>query len=152
MAYQTYAMALSPTYKNQAHYFFTFVGTQPDKMAEAISVMNDLVEDMPFNAELVEQARINTTKVLQANRLPLSNTYWRYHAIKNQGWKDEPLKQVLAFNENADHQALIDYHEKYIKGRKSTWLILGDRKMIDKSVLRKLGKLTELSVEDVLGY
>jgi predicted Zn-dependent peptidase len=152
MAYQTYAMALSPTYKNLAHYFFTFVGTQPDKMAEAISVMNDLVEDMPLNAELVEQARINTTKVLQANRLPLSNTYWRYHAIKNQGWKDEPLKQVLAFNENADHQALIDYHEKYIKGRKSTWLILGDRKMIDKAVLRKLGKLTELSVEDVLGY
>ncbi len=152
MAYQTYAMTASPVYKNQAHYFYTFVGTQPDKMAEAIAVMSQLVEHMPFNPELVEQARINTIKVLQANRLPLANTWWRYHAIKNQGWKTEPLMQVLHFTQTAKPESLLAYHQKYIKGRKATLVVLGDRNHVDMKSLRKVGKVVTLSIEDVLGY
>jgi predicted Zn-dependent peptidase len=152
MAYQTYAMTQSPGYKDKAHYFFTFVGTQPDKMAEAISVMNHLVEDMPVNTELIEQARQNTIKVLNANRLSRKNAYWRRESIQAAGWKEEPLKEVLDFTKTADQKSLEEFHQKYIKGRKSTWVIMGDRDRLDMKALRKIGQVQELTIEQVLGY
>jgi predicted Zn-dependent peptidase len=152
MAYQTYAMSAAPLHKKCAHYFYTFVGTQPDKMAEALTVMSNLVENMPINADLIEQARQNTIKVLNANRMPLSSAYWRRTANEQAGWKDEPLKNVLEYTKQASQADLVAYHETYIKGRKSTWLILGDRKTIDFKSLRKIGKVQELKIEDVLGY
>jgi predicted Zn-dependent peptidase len=152
MAYQTYAVAQSPGRRDKAHYFYTFVGTQPDKMAEAISVMTGLVENMPVNADLIEQARQNTIKVLNANRLPQRNAFWRNRTVQDAGWKSEPLKAVLDFTKEAGQRELEAYHAKYIKGRKYTWVIMGDKANIDFKVLRQLGKVHELSVEDVLGY
>ena len=152
MAYQTYAMAASPGYPDKAHYFYTFVGTQPDKMDEAIQVMSDLVENMPVNVELIEQAKQNSIKVLNANRMPLSSAFWRRDAIHTAGWKEEPLKLVLDHIKQAKQVDLETYHKKYIRGRKSTWLILGDRANVDFKALRKLGKVQELSIEEVLGY
>jgi predicted Zn-dependent peptidase len=152
MAYQTYAINQTPALKDEAHYFYTFVGTQPDKMQAALEVMSDLVENMPFNPELVEQARQNSLKVLQANRLPLSSYFWRKNNLEHQGWKDEPLREVLDHLTNADVEALRAFHIKYIKNRKSTWLVLGDRSQLDFKVLRKIGRVRELSIDEVLGY
>jgi predicted Zn-dependent peptidase len=152
MAYQTYAMTQSPGYKDRSHYFFTFVGTQPDKMGEAINVMSNLVENMPVNTELIEQARQNTIKVLNANRLARKNVFWRHESLQAAGWKEEPLKQVLEFTASADQSALEAFHQKYIKNRKSTWVIMGDRTRLDMKALRKIGKVQELSIEEVLGY
>jgi hypothetical protein len=39
-----------------------------------------------------------------------------------------------------------------VKGRQFTWLVLGERERIDFTYLKKIGKVVELTLEDVFGY
>ena len=46
----------------------------------------------------------------------------------------------------------MNYQRHHIKGRHYTWLVLGERSSLDFKYLRKIGKVVELSLEDVFGY
>jgi septin family protein len=46
---------------------------------------------------------------------------------------------------------LIRFHHERVRGRKYTWLVLGDRNNLDFEYLRKIGKVTELKPEEIFG-
>ena len=46
-------------------------------------------------------------------------------------------------------QDVIDYQNKWIKGRTYTYCILGDKKELDINALKKVGPVIELKQEDI---
>jgi hypothetical protein len=52
---------------------------------------------------------------------------------------------------NATPEDLIRFHDERVKGRKYTWLVLGDRNNLDFGYLGKIGKVTELKPEEIFG-
>jgi len=43
------------------------------------------------------------------------------------------------------------FQEKHVKGRKYTYLVLGSKDKVDMNYLRSIGKVTELSLDEVFG-
>ena len=46
---------------------------------------------------------------------------------------------------------LVRFHDERVRGRKYTWLVLGDRNNLDFEFLKKIGKVTELKLEEIFG-
>ena len=152
LAYAAYAYSGNPNRKNRAHFLQAYVGTQPDKLQEAVEAFQLIMEDMPISEEQIENARKGVLKQIAASRITHSDLFWTRRANKLRGYKDDIRKEVFERLKDADQNALIEYHDQYIRGRNYNWMVLGDRDRIDFRYLRSIGKVEELSLETIFGY
>ncbi|MCB0527653.1 MAG: insulinase family protein [Saprospiraceae bacterium] len=153
LAYSAYAYAANPGRKNRAHFLQAYVGTQPDKLFEAIGAFNTILENMPVSLSQMEHARQSVLKQIAAGRITKADLYWTWRANRDKGFPNRDLREeVYHMLENAEAADLIHYQQRHIKGRHYTWLVLGDRARIDFKHLKKIGNVRELTLEEVFGY
>jgi predicted Zn-dependent peptidase len=152
LAYSTYAYAGVPGKKNNAHFLQSYVGTQPDKLREATEAFQAILEDMPVSAPQMEQARLSVVKQIAADRIAPDELYWTWRSNRDKGFDEDLRKRIFEHTQQATNDDLIAFQKKYIKGRKYTWLVLGERERIDFKYLKKIGKVEELTLEEVFGY
>ncbi|MBV6443403.1 MAG: hypothetical protein EPGJADBJ_05143 [Saprospiraceae bacterium] len=153
LAYSAYAFAANPPRKNRAHWLQAYVGTQPDKLREAVDAFEAILENMPVSLPQMENARQSVLKQIAAGRIKKADVYWTWRANRDKGFPNRDLRaDVYHKLEHADAADLIHYQQRHVKGRRYTWLVLGDRQHIDFKYLRKIGKVKELTLEDVFGY
>ncbi len=153
LAYSAYVHAGSPSKKNKAHWLQGYVGTQPDKLREAVDAFQAILEDMPVSLPQMEHARQGVLKQISAGRISPSELYWAWRSSRDKGFANRDLREDIYRNiEKANASDLMDFQKKHVKGRHYTWLVLGERDRIDFKYLRKIGKVVELSLEEVFGY
>lgn len=153
LAYSAYAYAANPAKKNKPHFLQAYVGTQPDKLREAIEAFEAILEDMPVSLSQIENARQSVLKQIAAGRITKADIYWTWRANLHKGFKNRDLRaDIYQTLERANATDLIHYQQQHVKGRHYTWMVLGDRKHIDFKYLRKIGKVQELTLEEIFGY
>jgi len=141
----------SPTKAEQAHYLRAYVGTQADKMPDAIKAMNEIVEDMPVSETQIAQAIESIEKKIETSRITKDGIYWNYRLTKDRGFERDLRKDVYDRMKIATPADLKAFHQKYVKGRKYTYLVLGSKNSVNMDYLRSIGKVTELSLDEVFG-
>ncbi|MCE2823717.1 MAG: insulinase family protein [Saprospiraceae bacterium] len=152
LAYSAYAHAGSPNRKNRAHWLQAYVGTQPDKLREAIEAFQTIMEDMPVSLAQMETARQSVLKQIAASRIIRSDIFWTWRANRDRGFSSRDLrKDIYEAMLQATPEDLIRFHDERVRGRKYTWLVLGDRNNLDFGYLKKIGKVTELKLEEIFG-
>ncbi|HND88145.1 MAG TPA: insulinase family protein [Saprospiraceae bacterium] len=153
LAYSAYTSALSPGRKDKPHYLQAYVGTQPDKLREAVEAFQHILEDMPVSDSQIENARQSVLKQIAAGRIPSNTLYWTWRNNRYRGYPKRDLRaDIYAHMEQAQTEDLLRYQREHIKGRRYTWLVLGDRQNIDFQYLRRIGRVEELTLEEVFGY
>jgi len=153
LAYSAYVHAGSPTKKNKAHWLQGYVGTQPDKLRDAVEAFQAILEQMPVSLPQIEHARQGVLKQIAAGRISQSELYWAWRGSRDKGYANRDLREdIYTTIEKAEASDLINFQRKHVKGRHYTWLVLGERERIDFKYLRKIGKVVELSMEEVFGY
>ena len=152
LAYSANALYLSPAKAEEAHYLRTYVGTQADKMPDAIGAMQEIVENMPVSEGHIGQAAQSIQKKIETSRVTKDSIYWSYLATKKRGYEHDLRKDVYDKMKIATPDDLLAFHEKYVRGRNYTFLVLGSRESVDMGYLRSIGKVTELSVDEVFGW
>ncbi len=153
LAYSAYTYAANPARKNRAHFLQAYVGTQPDKLHEAVEAFQAILENMPVSPTQIENARQSVLKQIAATRITKADLYWTWRANRERGFPNRDLRHdIYRTLEQADAADLIRYHQKHIKGRNYTWLVLGERQRVDFKYLRKIGQVQELSLEEIFGY
>ena len=130
---------------NRSHFFQAFLGTQPDKLEEAISSLHGIIEDMPYDEGMIENARQSVIQRIQTQRISGSRIYWNRRANVRRGYNRDLRKDLYDFAQKMSPADLIPFHRDFIKGRKYAYLILGDRERMDFDLLQKLGPVTELT-------
>jgi len=152
LAYSAYAYSANPSLRKRAHYLQAYVGTQPDKLHDAVQAFQTIMEDMPVSLPQMEHARQSVLKQLAAGRINRSDIYWTWRANLDRGYRHDLRQDVYQTLQQAKPEDLLLYHARHIKGRRYRWMVLGDRNRIDFNYLKTLGKVTELSLDDVFGY
>lgn len=153
LAYSAYVHAGSPNKKSKAHWLQGYVGTQPDKLKDAVDAFQAILEEMPVSLPQMEHARQGVLKQIAAGRITQSELYWAWRGSRDKGYANRDLRQdIYKTIEVAKASDLIQFQQTYIKNRHYTWLVLGERERIDFKFLKKIGPVTELSLEDVFGY
>jgi len=152
LAYSTYAFYSSPLRADKAHRLRAFVGTQPDKMQEAITALSQILEDMPVVPELIDQARLSIQKRIATERVRPDSIFWEMRRSHDRGFHRDLRKDMYERMSSIRPQELVDFQQQRVKGRPYTLLVLGDRNRIDFDFLHQQGKVEELSLEQIFGY
>lgn len=152
LAYSTFAMYTSPAKKDQAHYLNAFVGTQPDKITDALTALLDIIENMPVSEIQIEHARQSILKRMESEWLPPSRVYWEYRSMLDKGYSHDLNKDLYEKMKVISADDLKTFHQQKVKGRAFTILVMGDRANVDMNYLQSLGKVQELSLEEVFGF
>jgi predicted Zn-dependent peptidase len=147
MAYTAYGVDAKPVLPGKDCYFYGYVGTQSDKVVDAISTYMDILTNMPVDGKNIEALRAMLRQSGQTNKPSMRSKASAFEYWQRLGYKEDPAK----VNADAIDALTIDdiakFYEQNIKGKPVTIILMGDKKKIDlKAIEKKIGcKVTTLS-------
>lgn len=153
LAYSAYAYVSSPSKADESHYVNAYVGTQNNKLGQAADAMMDLMNKIPDGTEAqFEESRISSLKKIESDRSIKQSIYWKFRSLEDRGLNYDISKKVYEDLGSMNLDQMTEYFNENVAGRKYVYCVIGKKADIDMSVLKKLGTLKELTLEEVFGY
>ena len=148
MAYTAYGQDVTARLPNNDCYFIGYVGTQSDKVVDAVKVYMDLLTNMPVDSTGIENIRVALRQSAQTAKPSMrykANAFWYWKLI---GYNDDPARVNADKINNLTFKQIEDFYKVNIQGQPVTIVLMGDPKKIDlKAIEKELGcKATKLSV------
>lgn len=145
MAYTALGRMSIPPIQNKNTYFIGYVGTQSDKVVDAVDLYMSLLQDMPLYPERIE----NIKTYLKQTALTATPTFrskaQRFDNWKKLGYNDDPAKVNMSKIDSLTFEDIVQFYEQKVKGKPITIGILGDTKQFDVKALEKYGKVERVS-------
>ncbi len=152
LAYSAYSAYRQAQEKGKSDYVMAYVGTQANKLPQAVDAMLEIMTDMPEAQEQFEQAKEATLKQIAANRVTKSNIFWTYEGLKKRGISEDMRQQMYNEIKDMTMEDLRNYFNKNIKGEQYNVMVIGNKKDIDFEALRQLGKVQEMDIDELFNY
>ncbi len=152
LAYATFSSYSTPQKKEDSYYVIGYIGTQADKLPEAMNGMLSILNDMPESEITFDAAKNSLLNQLKTTRTTKASILFDYLAAKKRGLDFDIRQEIYDEVPKLSMSDIKKFQEENVKDRKYTILVLGDETKIDMKTLRKYGNVKTLSLEDVFGY
>lgn len=152
LAYGANASYTSPAKKEDAHFVRAFIGTQADKLPDAVDAMLKLMNEMPMAEAQFEGAKTAALKVIASTRITKENIYWQWDAAQRRGLDHDVRRTNYEKIPTITIQDMKAFFDKEIKGRPYTYCVIGKKASMNMTALEKLGPLRELTKKELFGY
>ncbi len=145
MAYTANGYKIIPPKKGQQDYFTGYIGTQSDKVLDAIEVYMGLLQNMPQYPDRISNIKNYLKAVTLTSEPEFRDKSASVESWKLRGYTEDPQKTNLTKIDNLTFNDIVSYYNENIKGRPVVIGIVGDPKSIDLKALEKYGKVVKLS-------
>lgn len=152
LAYSAYSRYSNARKKGDSDYVLAYVGTQANKLPQAVDAMLDLMNNMPEAEQQFEAAKNATLKRIAAQRINKSNIFWSYQGLKDRGIDNDNREAIYNEVQKMTMKDLTTFFEENIKGGNYTSLVIGNKKDMDMKALEKLGDLKEFDIDYLFNY
>lgn len=153
MAYTAYGYFARPPKQGQLTEFIGYVGTQSDKVVDAIDVYVSLLDSMPQYPETIENVRTILRQSVLSNKPTFRYKSQRMTDLMRLGYKVDPAMLQVRDIQRLTFEDIQSFYQSRIQGKPMTILIMGDPKLIDQKQLKaKYGKITKLSKSRLFSY
>ncbi len=152
LAYSAWGGYIQPRKKDKSFYIYSFIGTQNDKLSEAMKGMMGLLNNMPESSTSFEIAKTSIINQIRCERITKSDILFTYDYNKKLGLNYDIRKDVFIEVPNMTLSGLKSFQEKYIKGKNYITLVLGKKKELNIKSLEKYGEIKYLTLEEIFGY
>ncbi|MBW6480401.1 MAG: insulinase family protein [Bacteroidales bacterium] len=152
LAYSAFATYTTPGRPDRSHYIYSFIGTQNDKLREAMEGMNSLLNDMPLSESSFHAARESIIERINTERITRTGILFNYESARRMG-RDYDIREVI-YNEvpKLTFNDIQQFQQEYIKDQNYAILVIGKKDELDTETLESYGKVHYLTLEDVFGY
>ncbi|PSG88240.1 M16 family metallopeptidase [Aurantibacter aestuarii] len=152
LAYSAYAYYADASDKEDSNYVMAYMGTQANKMPQAVDAMMTLMNDMPESEEQFQSAKESVLKELASQRITKSSIFWNYESLKKRGIENDNRKEMYEAIKNMELKDLREFFNKNIKGENYNVMVIGNKKDIDFKELKRLGKVQEMDIDYLFNY
>lgn len=152
LAYSAWAGLIKPTYLKDNYYIITQIATQNDKMMDAIHTFNDIINNMPESEAAFKLAKEGMTARLRTERTTKMSVIWSFISAQYLGQNVDSRIKLYNDIQNMTLKDVVDFQNKWVKGRTYNYGILGDKKELDMEGLKKIAPVIELTQEEIFGY
>lgn len=152
LAYSCWSNFIRPEKKAKPNYMFAYVGTQADKLPEAMNGMYDLLVNLPKAEPVFAQAKDAIRKKIESERITRAGILMNYESARKLGLNYDIRRDVYTAVDKMNFDTIAGFQKQYIKDAKYNILILGSKDKIDTNKLKQWGAVTEVSLEDIFGY
>ncbi len=152
LAYSTYSVYNQAGEKGKNDILIAYVGTQADKMNDAITAMNELLNNMPDNPESFNQAKQSIISSIEAERINKTDVFFTYLSALDQGITVDSREAIYNAIKTIEYKDVKAFQEKNVKGQKWLISVVGSKDKIKMDDLKKYGELHILTLEEIFGY
>ncbi|MEP6582741.1 MAG: insulinase family protein [Ginsengibacter sp.] len=152
LAYSTYAFYSVPSKEDDKYAVIGYIGTQADKLDEAIAGMNDLFTNVPESQKVLEVSKMSIKNRYQTERYTQDAVIYQYLADQRLGLKKDLRKDVYQNFEKISFSDLQKFANSNISNKPYTYCILASEKRVKPEALSKYGEVKKLRLEEIFGY
>ena len=152
LAYSTYAYYSQAAKKGESDSFVAYVGTQADKMNEAIKAMNELLNSMPESEKGLLAARDNVRKSIETERVTQDDILFNYLDAKLRGLDYDLRKNTFTAINKLGLADVKAFHDAELKDKPYTYCIVASEKRVSDEDLKKYGVLSKPDLKTIFGY
>ena len=152
LAYSVYCSYSAARKKTTSNYAFAYVGTQSDKLPEAMAGMKGLIDVMPESENSFNLSKEAVIQAIRSERITKSRVLFSYESAQKLGLDYDIRKDVY---QNVPKLTLADikaFEQAHLKNKKYDILVLGKKDGLDIKTLEKYGRVNFLSLQDIFGY
>ena len=152
MAYTAQGTFRTPAIQQRNTYFFGYVGTQSDKVNDAINVYFSLLDSMPRNPENIDNIRTILRQSMLSNHPTFRSKSQVMTDWMRLGYQIDPATLQIRQVQKLKFEDIERFYEEHVQGKPVKVLVIGDPKLIDQKALKaKFGKMTKLSADKIFG-
>ncbi len=151
------AYSASSRYSNadkagRSNYNMSYIGTQSDKLPEAMAGMEALLTDMPVAAANLEIAKNAIRNSISTERITKGDVLLSYERARRLGLDYDLRRDVYAGTQNMTFDELSKFQSTKIKGQNQVILVIGSKDRLNFKELAKYGKVQQLTLKEIFGY
>jgi predicted Zn-dependent peptidase len=152
LAYSTWAVVQTPGKKDDSYAVVAYVGSQADKMNEAIAGMNELLNELPKTEQSFLNSRKSVVKDIETERITKDAVIYSYLSAKKKGLSNDIRKEIYEAYNKLTVDDLYTYHQNAIAKQPYTYCIVASEKKINVDDLKKYGEVKKLGLTELFGY
>lgn len=152
LAYSAGSGFTTPNKKDESHYVRAFIGTQANKLPQAVEAMLELMNNMPKSEIQFNESKTAALKKIESDRIIKTNIYWSYRSNEKKGIDYDTRKNDYDKIQTMSLDDMENFFNENIKGKKYAYCVIGKKSDMDMEALQKLGAVKELTLEEIFGY
>ncbi len=152
LAYSASAYYSTPGDLKYTTIFRDFIQTQNDKVIDALSAFDDIINNMPESDKAFDIAKESLIANLRTARTVKSSVLDAYLNAQRLGLDYDINRNIFEGAQKFTLKDVVDFQQKNIKGRNYTICILGRESDIDIKALEKFGTIKRVTTEEIFGY
>jgi hypothetical protein len=128
------------------------IGTQANKLPQAVDAISELLTDMPKIEKQFNNAKDSSLKQIASTRIIKTNIFFNQMSLKKLGFDYDIRKNIYASIQNLTLDKTNDFFNKEVKTKKYNTAIIGKKESLDFEALKKLGTIEEVLLEEIFNY
>ncbi|QDA62462.1 insulinase family protein [Hymenobacter jejuensis] len=136
----------------RSNYVLSYIGTQSDKLPEAMAGMEALLNDMPVAEANLQIAKNAIRNSIATERITKSDILFSYERARRLGLDYDVRRDVYEKTYNMSFDDLKKFQEAKIKGQSQTILVIGSKDRLNFKELAKYGQVQQLTLKEIFGY
>ncbi|GAB1309222.1 insulinase family protein [Urechidicola sp. KH5] len=152
LAYSASSGYINASKSDKDDLIYAYIGTQANKLPEAVDAMLALMNNMPEAQKQFESAKEAALKKIAAQRITKSNIFWTYEGLKERGLDYDVREEMYNTIQNMTMKDMSNFFNDNIKGQKYSVSVIGNKKDLDMKALEKLGTVHEMDIDYLFNY
>ena len=152
LAYSTFSRFRQPNKKEDPFSVLFYVGTQADKVDNAMIAINELVNNMPKSEKLWETSKGAIKSEYESKRITKADILFNYQNAQRLGLNVDLRKDIYNSIDKISLNDVEKFHDAHFKNKTWSVKVLGSKDKVSMDVLKKYGKVVELNLKDIFGY
>ncbi|TDH19964.1 insulinase family protein [Segetibacter sp. 3557_3] len=152
LAYATNARVITPGKKDDYFSIVAYVGSQSDKMNDAVTSMNELLNELPRTEQSFENARTSLMKNIETDRITQDGIITSYLNAQRKGLDRDLRQENYALYSTLKLDDIYKFHQETLAKQPYTYCVVASDKRISMDDLKKYGELQVLNLEELFGY
>lgn len=152
LAYSTFSRYNQPNKLTKSYFNFSYIGSQADKLDEAMKGLSDLLNEMPKAEASFSSARELIIQEMCSQRITKADVIFNYLEAEQLGLSADIRRDIYEKVQKCSFEDISNFHKTYIKGKPVTTLVLGKKENLDLKILEKYGPVKYLSLTEIFGY
>ncbi|KAA9332483.1 insulinase family protein [Hymenobacter busanensis] len=152
LAYSATSRYANADKAGRSNYQLSYIGTQADKLPEAMAGMEALLTDMPAAEANLDIARQSIRNSIATERITKSDILFAYERAKRLGLDYDLRRDVYEKTASMSLDDLRKFQQAKVKGQPQTILVIGSKDRLNFKELAKYGQVQQLTLKEIFGY
>jgi predicted Zn-dependent peptidase len=152
LAYSVFSVYRLPKEKERHSYLFSYIGTQADKLPEALAGFQSLMQKLPESPELLASAKAGIDQKIRTEHITKTEILFSYEEARRLGIDHDIRKDIFRETPRMDFRDIEAFHASRFRNKPQIMLVLGKKEQLDLETLKQYGEISFLSLREIFGY